>query len=865
MRHGGHSVISIQPVATMSPQIRYMASTPSMTLCVAVAIDVSHIPRTYRRVLKKDVAATMSLVAELSTAPDGVIAHRALKLRSTVDTTKSGWMVEPLALAAIAAHRTLGLQPYDVQVLGAAMLTYSTLAEVRTGEGKTLIAALASTAFSLAGKDVHVMTANEYLARRDAEWMSPVYEFFSMSAGCIDDHPSRWRRQTAYAAEVCYGTASQFGFDYLNDHLITDPSQRCQRSHTVALVDEADALLLDDARTPLIISGPPADSSSIDKVTDFVRRLDPDAVEVDRETRNAFLTDAGFDQADVEFGRDITSDPLIMADIYAALRAHFCYERDKDYLVVDDSIAIIDESTGRIQNDRRWQHGLHEALEAKEGVPVRLPAATLGSTTLPAYLSLYEHVAAMSGTALSDADEFESTYGLMVLPVPTHRPIARVDADDVLFATRDAKFDALCRDVCERSVAGQPVLVGAPTVADAEHISAALADVGVDHAVLSARYPEQEADIIAQAGRPGAVTVATNMAGRGVDIVLGGDADRYAAMSGTDLAEVSAQFTRDREAVIAAGGLAVLSTARHSSRRVDDQLRGRSGRQGEPGYSRFYLSLDDDLLTIFTNPTTRSLIAHAAADPQEPISHKTVSRFVASAQDRLENIHREARRSTNQYAVAINEQQRAVYQWRDALMSADPAEAIIAILRPAFRTLFDSPNPDELRTILTYEEDTARPVAADEDYATFLAFGAEEQIDWLDDDVVRACTDTPVSRDEFLARRCWEAFCARNGSVASAEELAPPMRAMCTSRLDTMWTNHLAIVDAVQDAAKLRSMGQRDPHREFVAESTRLFEEGVFEFFHGCGRLLSCGVLSPTPPSATVEDAAPLTTPATPA
>ena len=616
------------------------------------------LPRAHRRLLRTGLEGVRTHRAALEHLDDAGLLAAAAAVRGTIDRTVPGWMEYPFALACIAARRALQMDPYDTQILAALAIGHGTLAEVRTGEGKTLLATLPAAAFALAGVKVHVMTANEYLAARDADWMRPVFAQLGLTVGAVDAHPSPWRRQEAYAADICYGTASQFGFDYLNDHLVLDANQRAQRGHDVAIVDEADALLLDDARTPLIISGPPGDGSQLHDVTEFVAGLDPDCVDVDLEQRTALLNDAGFDVAEERFATSLTGDPQLLAEIYAALKARFCYRRDKEYIVQNGAVHIVDESTGRTQEDRRWQHGLHEAIEAKEGLEVKLPASTLGSITVPAYLAMYDHVGAMSGTAAADSDEFGDTYGLHVIEIPTHRPRVRVDADDLLFVDAAAKFDALLDAIATRAANGQPVLVGAPTVADAERISDLLAEAGVDHALLTARHPDREAGIIAQAGRPGQVTVATNMAGRGVDILLGGDPERHAADTGEDLAVIRPAFAADREAVLAAGGLAVLATARHASRRVDDQLRGRSGRQGDPGFSQFYLSLDDELLEIFATPIARSLVARAATDRSAPISHRAVSKLIATAQEKLESAHREARRATNEFATAVVEQQR---------------------------------------------------------------------------------------------------------------------------------------------------------------------------------------------------------------
>lgn len=797
-------------------------------------LDLSDIPRTHRRLFQADLAAIAAHRQALVDTTLETLAERANLLRSTgIDTNVSGWFHEPIALAARAAELTLGLAPHENQVLAAVVMCYGALAEVRTGEGKTLAATMPTAAFALAGERVHVMTANEYLATRDAEWMSPVYAALGLTVAAVDAHPSIWRRQQAYACDICYGTASQFGFDYLNDHLVASPSHRTQGPRQIAIVDEADALLLDDARTPLIISGSPAAATEVLDVASFVATLPESAVDVDRSELTAMLNEEGFDLAEAHFvSDDLTSDVRLLAELYAALRARFCYERDKDYLVADGRVLIIDESTGRTMPDRRWQNGLHEAIEAKEGLEVQLPAATLASITVPAYLAGYDRVAAMTGTASSDAEEFGETYGLHVFTIPTHKPLIRKDAEDLLFASSSAKFMALTDEVVRRVATGQPILIGAPTVADAERISAALTDRGVAHELLTARNPAHEAEIIAQAGRSGTVTVATNMAGRGVDILLGGDPVRLAAQTGQEIEACREDSAADRARVLAAGGLAVLATARHSSRRIDDQLRGRAGRQGEPGFSQFYLSLDDDLLMIFANPTSRALVARAASDPMAPVSHSMVSRLVAAAQDKMESLHRESRKKTNEYATPVVAQQQVVYAWRTEILTADPRDAVLTLLRPAYRTLLEQAD------VFSME---------DEEFEVLLSFSNDLAVDWCDDETVGMCRKRKPDTPQLLAERCLEAFVRRNESIAESEDLFKMLRSVFLTKLDEGWTAHLADLDATRDGVGLRTAAQLNAQREFVRESSELFERFTESLFVECGQLVACGELRREP------------------
>jgi len=801
-----------------------------------LASPAKSLPRGYRGTFSADASSISRRRAVLADASLTDITALAGSLRNAclADAGLPVPRVEAFALACRAAGLTLGLEPFEVQVLAGLALSYGALAEVRTGEGKTLIATLPAACFALAGRQVHVMTANQYLARRDAEWMRPVYETLGLTVGFVDDHPSRSRRRTAYGCNIVYGTANQFGFDYLQDHLITHASLRCQSRREVALLDEADALLLDDARTPLIISGAPSGSEDLQRCTDFVASLPEEAVDVDLSEKVAMLNDTGFDLAEVFFDRaDLTGDVRLMADLYAALRARFCYRRDKEYLVAGDSVLIIDESTGRTQSDRRWQHGLHEAIEAKEGVTVHRSAPTLGSITVPSLLALYGHIGAMTGTAVSDKEEFNDVYGLHVLEVPTNKPSIRVDAEDELYPTSSAKFTALVAEVSQRHDLGQPVLIGAPTVADAEAVSARLTGSGIAHVVLSAKDPAREAEIIAQAGRLGAVTVATNMAGRGVDILLGGDPHRLAVAMGISVDDCSTKLSSERERVLALGGLAVLATARHSSRRIDDQLRGRAGRQGEPGFSKFYLSLDDELLSIYANDLTRQMVSHMSA-ADRPVSGRIVSRLVATAQGKVEAVHRENRRSTNEFAAPIALQQSTLYAWRDELLDLDPKEAVLSFLRPAWRisrgTVFGS-DPDSLRSL--------------------AAFGHDSPPDWVSDTALGllSALPDPVAASN-LSEMCLDAFLTRNQDIP--EDLVGMLRTVALSKLDAGWHEHLYLLEAAKSASQLRSSGQLRPTVEFIRESGELFKSYTEQAFVGFAQLVSMGKITlkdvhPTP------------------
>jgi len=835
-----------------------------------VSAPVSSLPRTYRRTFTADAARIAERRKALAACTGEEITSLAIALRTS--SAESGLLdrIESFALACRAAELTLGISPFKVQVLAGLALSYGALAEVRTGEGKTLVATLPSVCFALAGRQVHVMTANQYLAARDAEWMRPVYELLDLTVGSVDDHPSKSRRRTAYGCNLVYGTANQFGFDYLQDHLVASASLRCQHRREVVLLDEADALLLDDARTPLVISGVPAGTEDLERVARFVDTLPDSAVDVDLSERVAMLNDEGFDLAEAFFSRtDLTADLRLMADLYASLRARFCFRRDKEYLVRDGQVLIVDESTGRVQADRRWQHGLHEAIEAKEGVPVRRGAPTLGSITVPALLALYDHVGAMTGTALSDKAEFNDVYGLHVISIPTNKPSLRLDAEDVLYASSTEKFDALVADVCARHGKGQPVLLGAPTVADAETVSSRLSAAGVPHEVLSARDPAREAEIIAQAGRLGAVTVATNMAGRGVDILLGGDPVRLATSLGEPLEEVRRRLDAERAAVFELGGLAVLATARHSSRRIDDQLRGRSGRQGEPGFSKFYLSLDDELLSIYASDMVKQMVSHAS-HREGPLTGKMVSRLIATAQEKIESLHRESRRSTNEFAAPTIAQQTTLYAWRNELLDMDARAAVLAFLRPAWRiqaasnghasndralhprttTVPDAGPTSDITSTAAAGFDSAVPFDDDAvllDPSRLAAFGHPGTPDWLGASTLEALAALPEpAAIGTLAEACLEGFLVRN--AATPVDLCEMLRAAALAKLDAGWYEHLEVLEAAKSASQLRAAAQLRPTAEFIRESASLFQAYTERVFLEFAQLVSMGTVTEQPP-----------------
>lgn len=874
-------------------------------------IDLSYLPRPQRRSVKRALAAIHAQCDQWRDVDVTALLAAADRLRADTDRTigtDPDDHVTAFALAAIAAGRALGYTHHDVQLLAGFVLAAGDVAEVRTGEGKTLIATLPAVSYALGGHQVHVMTANEYLARRDAAWMAPVYAALGVTVAHVDGDQSLADRKAAYEADVVYGTAAQFGFDYLADHLVIDPADVCQAQRTVAIVDEADALLLDDARTPLIISGEPAKPVDLAQVDEFARTLSPYGYDIYPENRVVALTESGAEQAEVFFEvESVTMVPRLYAAIDASLRAHYCYRKDREYLVVDGEVVIVDESTGRPQPGRRWQHGLHEALEVKEQVAVRQPLATVAQITIPSLLALYDRVAAMTGTASTDAGEFASTYQMATVSVPTNQPVRRIDADDVLFVNRTAKFAALTAHIAQCRSNGQPVLIGAPTVADAERVSEALQAVSVPHELISAKHLGREASVVALAGLPGAVTVATNMAGRGVDIVLGGNVDAFIDRCQTDRAfalehqidvdtddvslrtQCAARCMLYAQQVRDAGGLCVLATARHSARRIDEQLRGRSGRQGDPGYSQFYLSLDDELLTMFAADSARSVVRRAAG-PDGSITHPTVTKLIASAQEKVERTGRESREALNRFQRVIDAQQRQIYSWRESLVSDDPVAAMTSIIAGAYRRVLDGRLPlrgaidptmrlgQALRVAFDADQDTNEDTDEysdavrhiDDPYQSDLGHGFHEpgSVDWnlivsfaaspadfVDSALADRCDAVYISRrrddiDELadqLAAECVAAFQRRH-----AEDMLAPLQVTILRLLDNEWQAHLQDLEALTAAANLRQVGKLDPLVEFTREATELFDDLVSTLLAQVARLVALANITRNPAPAAV-------------
>ena len=760
---------------------------------------------------------------------------------------------EVLAAAREAARRTIKLRPYDVQILGAIVLHQGKIPEMRTGEGKTLVGPLAAAVNALTGTGVHVITVNDYLARRDAQWMGPLFAFLGLSLGVIthdtsyifdadfhsgEERTARLRpvtRREAYAADVTYGTNNEFGFDYLRDNMVTELEARVQRGHAFAIVDEVDNILIDEARTPLIISGQAGESQDLyqvfAKIVPRLRERPEGATDggdyfVDVKDKAVSSTEEGVAKVEKAIGVEnlYGGDPLMARHFESALRAHALFKRDRDYIVEDGEIVIVDEFTGRKMPGRRWSEGLHQAIEAKEGLRVQRESVTMATITFQNYFRLYGKLAGMTGTAMTEAEEFSKIYKLDVTSIPTHRPMIRVDEPDLVYRTERAKDTAIIEHIKERIAAGQPVLVGTTSVERSEHLAGLLKREGVKHNVLNAKQHEREAPIVAQAGRSGAVTIATNMAGRGTDIVLGGnpaglasealrikglnpaevDAETYAAA----LAEAERSCSTDREVVLAAGGLRIIGTERHESRRIDNQLRGRAGRQGDPGSSRFYLSLEDDLMKRFAGERVVGLMDRLGFDESQALESAMVSRTIEGAQTRVEGYNFDVRKRVVEFDDVINMQRATVYGERDrVLRGEDLALTIQDALHAEVRALAATHCPPGL------PGDWNRATLATE--LQRLGVQPPASLEAIVEDSI-LYEAVAAAADEALDRKAQEI----------GEEMWPKVeRAVILRSIDQLWVEHLTEVDDLRRGIGLRGHAQIDPLNAFKIEAFKLYEE----------------------------------------
>ncbi|HWE07050.1 MAG TPA: preprotein translocase subunit SecA [Rhizomicrobium sp.] len=739
---------------------------------------------------------------------------------------------EAFATVREAAKRTLGQRHFDVQLVGGMVLNDGRIAEMKTGEGKTLVATLPVYLNALAGEGVHVVTVNDYLARRDAEWMGQIYKFLGLKVGCIVHGLTDEQRHEAYACDVTYGTNNEFGFDYLRDNMKYSIASMVQRGHHFAIVDEVDSILVDEARTPLIISGPTDDQTEIYRAVDvLIPKLEKNDFELDEKQRTVTLTEAGNERM-VELLRE--ANLLETGDLYdienismvhhvnQALKAHKMFQRDRDYIVKDGKVVIIDEFTGRMMEGRRYSEGLHQALEAKENTAIESENVTLASITFQNYFRLYEKLAGMTGTAMTEAAEFMDIYKLDVLEVPTNMPVNRTDSDDEVYRTageKDEAIIALVKDCHER---GQPMLVGTTSIEKSEHLSALLKKRKIRHNVLNARYHEQEAVIVAQAGVSGTVTIATNMAGRGTDIQLGGNADMRIrtelggvvdeAERTRRIEEIRAEIATDKERAIGAGGLYVVGTERHESRRIDNQLRGRSGRQGDPGASKFFLSLQDDLMRIFGSDRLDSMLQRLGLEEGEAIAHPWVNKALEKAQQKVEARNFEMRKNILKYDNVLNDQRRVVFEQRREIMSADDVSDQIADMREQI--------VDDL---------VARHIPPKAYAEQWDAIGLQAEIEKIFAitlPVIEWTKEEGIADEEVRERmlKAVESRAAERAANVGPDIMRYVEKSVLLQTLDHDWREHIVNLDHLRQYVGLRGYGQRDPLNEYKSEAFALFE-----------------------------------------
>jgi preprotein translocase subunit SecA len=719
------------------------------------------------------------------------------------------------------------MRHFDAQLIGGIVLHQGKISEMRTGEGKTLVATLPVYLNSLTGKGVHVVTVNDYLARRDALWMSPIYTSLGMTVGVIVHGLTDQQRQEAYGSDVTYGTNNEFGFDYLRDNMKFDLADYVQRELNFAIVDEVDSILVDEARTPLIISGPTEDSTDkYYKINRIIPSLKKDTdYTIEEKTKTAALTEEGNIKVERMLGAGNLYDPSnvdLVHHVHQALKAHALFNRDVDYVVKDDQVMIVDEFTGRLMPGRRWSDGLHQAIEAKENVKIENENQTLASITFQNYFRLYGKLAGMTGTAETEAAEFAKIYNLDVLMIPTHKPMIRIDNPDFIYKTEQGKFNSTIKEIEALHKKGQPVLVGTISIVKSEALAALLKKKGIRHTVLNAKYHEMEAEIVAQAGRYGAVTIATNMAGRGTDIVLGGNPEGLARqmLKGKEytkeewdktLAECTATCAIEKEKVIAAGGLHILGTERHEARRIDNQLRGRSGRQGDPGSSRFYLSLEDDLLRIFGSDRIAGLMGKLGMEEDVPIEHRMVSKAIENAQKKVENHNFEMRKHVLEYDDVMNQQRKVIYeQRRQILAGTDLKEEALGLAEEMLDTMVDFYCPGG-----AYPE-TWDVTGLKDVLAAKFSYHAGGDID-----------PQSLSREEFRTK-LWEAlkqsYDAKEQQIGS-ELMRHLEKVFMLQAVDHQWKDHLLAMDHLKEGIGLRGYGQKDPLIEYKKEGFDMFEE----------------------------------------
>jgi preprotein translocase subunit SecA len=791
------------------------------------------------RQLSKTVARINALEPELEKLSDEALRGKTAEFKQRIANGETLDKLLPEAFAVVreGAKRTLGMRHYDVQLIGGMVLHMGRIAEMRTGEGKTLVATAPVYLNALEGKGTHVVTVNDYLAKRDAAQMGKLYNFLGLSVGVVYPGMDHADKFSAYGADITYGTNNEFGFDYLRDNMALSKEQRCQRGLHYAIVDEVDSILIDEARTPLIISGPAEDSPQLYiAVNKIVPRMTRQEVEdgagdywVDEKQKQVHLSEEGMQHAeellqqakviDEESSLYDARNLAIVHHLNAALRANAIYQRDVDYIVRDGEVIIVDEFTGRTLAGRRWSDGLHQAVEAKEGVPIQRENQTLATVTFQNLFRMYKKLAGMTGTADTEAYEFQTIYGLEVVVIPTHKPMIRQDNSDMVFLSQDVKYKAVIEDIRDCHMRGQPVLVGTASIDVSELLSNLLRKEKIPHEVLNAKQHEREAHIVAQAGMPGAVTIATNMAGRGTDIVLGGSLDALLAAlpedaSETDRARIKSDWKKRHEQVLAAGGLHIVGTERHESRRIDNQLRGRSGRQGDPGSSRFYLSLQDNLLRIFGGEGLVRWMKRFGMKEDEALEDRMISRQIEKAQRKVEQHNFDIRKNLLEYDDVANDQRKVVYRQRDELLEEDDVSATVADIREdvidnVVRRYVPAESIDEQWDIAGLE----RELESDFGMSTQLKLWLEQQSE--------ADANTVLEHVRDLVN---ELFQAKEKQVGP-ETMRQLEKHIMLSVVDNAWKEHLSSMDYMRQGIYLRGYAQQDPKQAFKRESFDLFSQ----------------------------------------
>ncbi|WP_184716948.1 preprotein translocase subunit SecA [Caulobacter sp.] len=801
------------------------------------------------------VAKINALEAEYAALSEEALKGKTdeFKARLAKGETLDDILNEAFAVVREGSKRVLGMRHFDVQLVGGMVLHFSGISEMRTGEGKTLVATLPTYLNALEGKGVHVITVNDYLARRDADWMGQLYNYLGLSYGVIVNGLSQGERQRAYRSDITYGTNNEFGFDYLRDNLVYSVEEMVQRGHNFVIVDEVDSILIDEARTPLIISGPTEDRSEFYKTVDvLVKQLiqDKGTYDHDEKQKQVILTEDGQEKIEeiLMSGGHLAEDSAGLYDaanvsvvhhVNQALRANVLYTRDKDYIVKGDEIVLIDEFTGRMMTGRRLSEGLHQAIEAKEGAAIQPENQTLASVTIQNYFRLYTKLSGMTGTASTEAQEFDDIYKMSVSEIPTNRTIQRIDDDDEVYRTEREKNEAILKQIADCHVRGQPILVGTVSIEKSEELSKLLSTFafenngkkqkGIPHQVLNARFHEQEAGIVADAGFPGAVTIATNMAGRGTDIQLGGNVDMRLASwrqqqrgMGLEIdhqdeqaqkAAIEAEIADAKAAALAAGGLFVLGTERHESRRIDNQLRGRTGRQGDPGRSKFFLSCEDDLLRIFAGERLDAIMRTFGVQEGEAITHKWLNNAIATAQKRVEQRNYEIRKNLLKYDDVVNDQRKAVFEQRQEFMESTDLSEIITEMRHD-----------------TIDDLVARHLPPKAYAEQWDIAGLKERVQsilGLDLPITEWAAEEGIADEEIKDRivKAADEYAAQRETIITPEQMRSVEKNFLLQMIDLQWREHLMHLDHLRNVIGLRGYGQRDPLNEYKTEAFSLFEK----------------------------------------